>query len=212
MGKFIDLTNKKFGRLKVIERGKNSKHNQIQWKCICECGKEILVLGSHLKSGHTKSCGCYQREKTSEYCKNNVKNYGEKKTRLYRIWQAMKTRCYNSNAINYKNYGGRGIIICDTWLNDFQAFKNWAINNGYNDNLTIDRIDTNGIYEPSNCRWSTYETQNNNQRDNHYIYYKGDKKTLTQWARELKMKRGTLSSRINSYKWNIDKAFKTKSK
>ena len=121
----------------------------------------------------------------------------------------MKARCYNSNQWNYQYYGGRGIKVCDEWKNNYNSFYNWALENGYQDNLSIDRIDTNGNYEPSNCRWVTDKEQKNNTRRNHYITYKGKTQSMSKWAEEINISYTTLRSRINTNKWSIEKAFTT---
>lgn len=122
----------------------------------------------------------------------------------------MKNRCYNKNNTAYENYGGRGIGVCQEWLDDFINFYQWTMANGYRDDLTLDRIDVNGNYEPSNCRWATQETQCNNKRDNAKVTYKGETKTITQWARELNIHPNTLYSRIEKLDWDIDRAFSEK--
>ena len=127
------------------------------------------------------------------------------KTRLYGIWCNIKERCYNSNNNQYHNYGGRGIKVCDEWQ-EFISFKEWALNNGYDDTLTLDRIDFNGGYEPNNCRWITIQAQQYNKRNNHLITYNGRTQTLTEWANERGIKRNTLDARINRSHWDIGRA------
>ena len=160
MSKVNDLTGKKFERLKVIEYYGNNKNGKALWLCQCECGNTKIILGNSLLSKLTLSCGCYNKELVK---KVNIK-HNMSYSRLYKVWQGMKTRCYNPNFIYYCNYGGRGIMICDEWKNDFSKFYEWAINNGYKEGLTIDRINNDGNYEPDNCRWITRAEQNRNQR------------------------------------------------
>ena len=164
MGNFIDMTGQRFGRLVVKERAVN-RGEQTYWICICDCGNTKVARASDLRRGHTKSCGCLHKEVVAGtlHHKINTTTHGKSNTRLYRIWSCMKTRCYNEKWINYKNYGGRGIAICDDWRNDFQAFYTWALSHGYSDTLTIDRIDVNGNYEPTNCRWITLKEQQSNR-------------------------------------------------
>jgi len=157
MGKIINLVGKIFTRLTVIsEDGKNSS-NKIMWKCICDCGKTLKVAGNALKSGNTKSCGCLNNENRLT---NNLK-HGMSKTKLYKSWSDMKSRCLNKKNKSYDRYGKRGISICDEWLN-FDEFMKWALSNGHNELLEIERKNNDGNYEPSNCKWATRKEQNNN--------------------------------------------------
>lgn len=199
----MDLVGQKFGKLYVIEKtNEKAKNNgEYKYRCICDCGKERLVRGSLLKCGNSKSCGCTGVIKRASISKG----YRNKNIRLYNIYQCMRERCYNKNAKYYNSYGGRGIEICEEWLKDYMAFYNWAIENGYKDNLTIDRIDVNSGYEPSNCRWITIQEQQYNKTNSKYITYKGVEKTLAEWAKILNMSQPKLRYRILN--WDIEKAF-----
>lgn len=207
MSKFIDLTGQKFNRLTVVERAENTKDGKASWKCICECGNEITVIGKDLRSGNTKSCGCYNRESASI----RAKKHGYSKSRIHNIWLLMKQRCFNPQQPQFKDWGGRGITICDEWLGEHGAenFIKWSKENGYADNLEIDRINNDGNYCPENCRWTTRKEQANNKRCTHFITYNGKTQSIKQWAEEIGVNYDTLISRINKYHWNIEKALTT---
>ena len=175
-----DLTGKKFGKLEVI--GVHDTGNRkTYYVCQCDCGNVKVVRADSLISGATKSCGCIKKEQDKINLSANHK-HKMSGTRIYETWQDMKRRCYNKQNARYDRYGGRGITVCDEWLNNFQSFYDWAISNGYSDDLTIDRIDNDGNYEPSNCRWSTAKEQCNNRGSNINITIGNATKSLMCWC------------------------------
>ena len=184
-----NMIGKKFGRLTVInELKERTKYGDKVYNCLCDCGKYIHAVGTILRRGSKKSCGCLNHEP-------KYKTHGLTNNRIYKTWNRIKQRCYNKNAPNYKNYGARGIRICDEWLHDFDVFYEWAMSHGYDDTLTIDRINVNGNYEPDNCRWISNLEQQNNKRNNVYLTYNGKVQTMAQWARELNLSYNTISTR-----------------
>lgn len=180
MPKFIDMTGWRFGRLFVIEEAGRNKHGRVIWKCICDCGNEKIVEGQSLRTGFTRSCGCYARETEAM----RATKHGMCNERLYGILHSMTGRCYNKNNAAYNYYGGRGIKVCDEWLgeNGFQNFYNWAMTNGYDENLSIDRINNDGPYAPWNCRWATAGEQSRNKRNNRWIEYNGECHIMKDWS------------------------------
>ena len=211
MSTIKDLTGMTFGRLKVLKRLPDrilkSNKKVTLWLCLCDCGNTKEVQGSNLKSGKTKSCGCLQKEKVVQF---NLKHSNAKRngsTRLYRIWCGIKTRCTNKNHKDYKCYGGRGITLCQEWL-EFLPFKQWSEENGYNNKLSIDRINNNGNYEPSNCRWIPHKEQMYNTRQNHYISFNNKTLTLHEWSLLTGIKETTILNRIRRG-WSIERALTT---
>ena len=181
----------KFGRLTVVAEHGLNKHKKRMYLCKCDCGNGIIAIGSHLKNGNTKSCGCYKKEKAGEI----NKTHGLRGHSLYGVWATMKGRCENPTNPKYDSYGKRGITVCADW-HSFERFYAWAIENGYKKELTLDRIDVNGNYEPSNCRWATAKQQSNNKRDTIYISAFGETKTISEWAEITGLKHATIYNRI----------------
>lgn len=211
MGEFKtleDLTGQVFGRLTVIERAEdyiqpNGKHKP-RWRCRCECGNEKIALASNLKRGITSSCGCFQKEGVS---KRNYKHGGyANNEKLFSVWCGMLKRCYGVTDPHYKDYGERGITVCDEWKDDYSKFREWGLQNGYveNNNLSIDRIDVNGNYCPENCRWATPLTQQNNRRCCINITIGEETHTLKEWARIRNISYSTLYQRYK-LKWEPER-------
>ena len=189
MGYLKNLQGERFGRLTVLKYAGDNKRHDSLWVCECDCGKITNPIpNSSLQSGNTRSCGCLF---VDSHTKHGLKN-----TRLYSVWQGMKARCYRKSHPHYKIYGGRGITICREWQNDFQAFYDWAMSYGYADDLTIDRIDVNGNYEPDNCRWVTVQAQLNNRRNTTFVEINGQIKSLSQWADFAGLKYYTVRQRF----------------
>lgn len=181
-----DLTGKRFGKLVVIKKVEptydKSGRKYTVWECLCDCGNKTKVRTNNLK-GSTTSCGCYLKSVQGQ----QTLKHGYRKTRLYTCYNGMKQRCYNPNSIGYKNYGGRGIKVCDEWNkpDGLKEFAEWALKNGYQDNLTLERIDVNGNYEPDNCCWITKAMQAKNTRRNVFVEYEGKKMILSDFSREV---------------------------
>lgn len=176
MGNFINLLGHKYNRLTVIKYlGKVGKEHS--WECKCDCGNTTTAVTSKLRHGGKKSCGCLNNEiRAKRFSEMRFTTHGGHKERLYQIWRAMKARCNNPNNKKYKFYGGRGIIVCDEWSKNYSAFREWSLNNGYNPSApkwecTIDRIDSDGNYEPNNCRWVDMNIQHENQRKKGELKY-----------------------------------------
>jgi len=196
-----DLIGLRFGRLVVKKRDGKDKFGYVTWLCKCDCGNETVVRGSFLKSGTTQSCGCLKKE--------NALTHGGSQTRLYRIWHGIIRRTEDSKRKEYANYGGRGISMCQEWRNDFAAFREWALNNGYSDDLSIDRIDNNGDYTPSNCRWVSKYEQANNRTDTRYLTLNGITKSVREWADETGIPYARLKKRMR-LGWPDEKVICTK--
>lgn len=193
-----DICGKRFGRLVVIAPSPHKYKDGTRYICQCDCGNTKEVRRTCLLKGFTKSCGCLRREYAVEHGTQMMTKHGWYKSRPYRIWHLMIDRCENPNTEQYRNYGGRGIGVCREWRESPQAFCEWAVSNGYKDNLTLDRIDVNGNYEPSNCRWITIENQQCNKRNNVLVTYNGKTQCVAEWSRELGLKQHRLYARIKA--------------
>lgn len=203
MIKDYDMIGKRFDMLVVIEEVENSKDGKKQYLCKCDCGKERVFRGTELRSGRVHSCGCIHWNKKYK----NFRFENESDKRMYRIWNDLKRRCTDTKRKDYKRYGGIGISVCDEWA-DFQCFLDWAKQNGYADNLTIDRIDRFGNYEPSNCRWVDAYTQANNRSNNHWITFRGETLTMMQWSNKIGLSYSALRDRLKRG-WSIERALTT---
>ncbi|MEH7181090.1 hypothetical protein V7108_24985 [Neobacillus vireti] len=171
------LEGNRYGRLTVLKKAERTGY----WECHCSCGTHKTIIGYNLLKGIANSCGCISRERLIERNKANS-THNMRNTRLYHIWDTMKARCLRPNSKDYKNYGARGITICEEWRNQFEAFYMWAMDYGYEPHLTLDRVDVNGKYEPTNCRWATTKEQGNNTRFNRHITINAETKTIAQWS------------------------------
>lgn len=192
----------RFGRLAVLEMiGYHicpGRYKCKMWRCKCDCGNDVITRGKSLSGGVTKSCGCLRDELQHK----RVTKHGDCKSRLYSVWDSMRQRCNNPNNSAYKNYGGRGISICEEW-DDYSSFKNWAIDSGFDDSAergecTLDRIDVNGDYCPENCRWVSMKIQSANRRNSLYLELNGVRKSLIEWAEDTGIKYQTLVRRFKN--------------
>ena len=200
----IDLTGKRFGRLTVIERAEDRVrpgYKAPMWKCKCDCGKVIITYGALLRKGLTRSCGCYAKERLPIA----NKKYEDEDRYLVERWRRIKGRCSKYDPVHRKNYYCRGIKVCKEWENDFYAFKEWAIHNGYSPELTIDRIDNDKGYSPDNCRWIPEKEQHRNVRSNHIVEYNGEKMPLVVAAEIAGVRYDLAYDRIR-HGWDINDA------
>lgn len=200
--KFVDLTGQKFGKITVLKRVEDKEYKKrsvIQYLVQCECGKEFKVLGQSLTRTKVPTRMCKACSSTT---------HGLKLSRLYGVWANMKARCYNPKANNYKNYGKRGIRVCKEWKKDFKSFYEWAIKSGYKEGIkgeyTLERIDVNKNYCPENCTWVTITEQEQNKRNSIRITYKGETKSLKEWAKVIGIKEVTLRGRYQNG-WSIER-------
>ena len=208
----LKLIGEKFGRLTVESRFGTNKRKRATWKCLCDCGNYVVAESNNLVSGNTRSCGCLK----NDIHRDRMLKHGYRHHPLYKTWQNMKCRCGNKNSNSYKNYGERGIVVCDEWKNDFVSFKNWAISNGYkeqncalNTECTIDRINYNGNYEPNNCRFTNIKNQSKNKRNTIMIMYNNEKKPLVDWCMILGLDLKRTYQRIYNLGWEAKMALET---
>lgn len=214
LGTRMNLVGEIYGLLEVKEYIGTDKNCIAHYICKCECGNLLIVPHNHLRSGHTKSCGCEMKRINSEMRKAEA-FHGLWQSRIYNTHSKMINRCYNPKAPNYQDYGGRGIYICDEWMEKdneghrigFINFYNWAIENGYDDSLSIDRIDNDGPYAPWNCRWVDTKIQNNNRRNSHYIDYKGYNFPISIWSEITGLDWQIIEKRLKNG-WSIEKTLR----
>ena len=211
MGKRNNLIGQSFGILSVVGDAGNDAHGNSLWLCQCACGNQKIVRGSKLKAQQVKSCGCewhtFTEERKEHISQAKIK-HGLSGDRLYYIYDNMMRRCYDKSAEKYPNYGGRGIMVCDEWRDNRQAFFDWALSHGYSDDLTIDRIDVDSMYCPDNCRWATQKEQANNKTSNHTLTYNSETHTIAEWAEITGIPPKTLYKRIYDG-WTAEKAITT---
>lgn len=198
---FIDLTGERYGRLVVLGYAGYLFGCRTAWWCKCDCGTIKRIAGNAMRRGRTTSCGCYAAELTPS------KTHGRRKSGAYSSWAAMKTRCTNPNSKSYADYGGRGIKICERWLNSFENFLEdmGERPKGH----SIERVDNDGDYEPGNCRWASQRAQVNNTRQNRYLEFDGRSQTISQWAKETGIERRTIARRLG-LGWSIERALTEK--
>lgn len=204
----------KFGRLTVVGFvHATPPYRGWCWECKCDCGKTKVLIPRDVKSGKVKSCGCFHDERCRERATKFQHSVYEYK-RLYSIYNGIKKRCYNTNEPRYKDYGARGIRMCEEWLNSktgFDSFVSWSITHNYSENLSIDRIDPNGDYSPENCRWITLQEQSLNKRETLWVNYKGERIQLSVLCKRMNLCYDTIHNRIYSLGWDVDKAIETPS-
>ena len=207
MGRLIDLSGRRFGKLTVLRRTTN-RGNKTMWECECDCGSVTVVSGSNLVQGNVKSCGCLWKETVPSVNKEKRTRHSESNTKLHKTWCNMRYRCNNPNCKFYSNYGGRGIKICKEW-EIYENFRDWSLANGFEEGLSIDRIDNDGNYEPTNCRWVETKTQINNRRVSHNLTYQGVTHTIAEWSDITGIKWTTIKERLK-HGWSIEKVLTTK--
>lgn len=215
MGKLIDLTGQKFGKLTVIKRVENTKRGAARWLCICECGNKTVVIGDELRKGTAQSCGCHAKEIARETARKHVagknKTHDKTGTLIYKEWTEMKRRCFNKTDTSYKNYRKRGITVCDRWRDSFETFYEDVSKLPHfgEQSYTLNRIDNNGNYEPNNVEWATPKEQANNRRTTRFVEYNGQKLSLKQLSEKYNIPYNKLYKRYAILNWSIEKAVNT---
>ena len=204
MGKRKNLKGKVFGRLTVLSFSHTNKNRHSIWDCECCCGNRVKVLTGKLTTGQTKSCGCLQKERASDANSTHRLRHHA----LYVVWANIKARCLNENSPAFQYYGGRGITLFDPWINNFKLFFDWALENGYKDGLTIERINNDDGYSPSNCTFIPQSEQCNNKRSTRYLTFNGVKMPLYKWAANVNLSAKCLAARLK-YGWSVEKALTT---
>lgn len=197
-----DITGRKFGRFTPISPAAK-KGGRDAWLCSCECGEQVVVNYIHLLSGHSRSCGCLRLDNSKKSSTSHGLSVGKdgKKDHLYSVWIMMRQRCLNTNNKSYKSYGGRGIYICNEW-SEYQNFHEWAMSNGYDKSMTVERINNNGPYSPDNCKMATHKEQAQNTRRSRRITIDGVAKTLSQWEATTGVDQNLIRVRIDRYGWS----------
>lgn len=203
MGTWIDLTGRQFGRLLVEEKAANIG-DRTAWRCRCDCGESVTIIGIRLTTGHTASCGCLKRDVIS----SRSKTHGRSKTSEYRIWSLAIQRCHNPIHPPFPKYGGRGIIVCDRWRHSFIAFLK-DMGSRPSPQHTLDRIDNNGPYSPENCRWASRREQSLNTRRNRLVSWRGQTLPIGEWAMIVGVHSRTLRARLDRLGWDVDRALST---
>lgn len=198
-GRAVDISNMEFGRLTALGPTGRGNDGGILWHCRCICGKETIVTGAHLRSGHTTSCGCYQSDITTE----RSTSHGMSRTKEYQVWCSMNERCRNPNNRHYRDYGGRGIVVCEEWKEDFVVFHDYMGDLPFK-GATVDRINNELGYFPGNVKWSTQTEQARNRRNNTMLTYNGKTQSMSAWAEEAGMGHSTIQTRMK-LGWPIDK-------
>lgn len=199
MAQVKDLTGQLFGYLKVDSRMGSAKNGKALWSCTCACGNKAIVVSSDLLSGHTKSCGCKKHE-------SHNKRHGQTSTNIHQKWVNMRQRCSNPNCKSYVHYGARGITVCPEWDNSFEAFRDWAYAHGYEDGLSLDRINNEIGYSPNNCRWVPWKEQSGNRRNNLMFSYNGKAQNLKAWCDELGLNYDVIRQRIKRDGYTFEQA------